>query len=114
MVTDVVARSTRVGYLEDLYLFQDNSNKFKPFIPQHFFFFSLAFLIHMCACVCVCVCVFNHFSRVQLFVTPWTAACQASLSWDSPGKSTGDGCHFLLQGIFLTQGLNLHLLHLLH
>ena len=23
-------------------------------------------------------------------------------------------CHFLLQGIFLTQGLNLHLLHLLH
>ena len=24
------------------------------------------------------------------------------------------GCYFLLQGIFLTQGLNLHLLHLLH
>ena len=31
--------------------------------------------------------------------------------WDSPGKNTGVGCHFLLQGIFLTQGLNLHLLH---
>ena len=28
--------------------------------------------------------------------------------WDSPGKNTGVGCHFLLQGIFLTQGLNLH------
>ena len=28
-----------------------------------------------------------------------------------PGKNTGEGCHFLLQGIFLTQGLNLHLLH---
>ena len=28
-----------------------------------------------------------------------------------PGKNTGDGCHFLLQGIFLTQGLNLCLLH---
>ena len=26
--------------------------------------------------------------------------------WDSPGESTGVGCHFLLQGIFLTQGLN--------
>ena len=26
--------------------------------------------------------------------------------WDYPGKSTGVGCHFLLQGIFLTQGLN--------
>ena len=26
--------------------------------------------------------------------------------WDFPGKSTGMGCNFLLQGIFLTQGLN--------
>ena len=26
--------------------------------------------------------------------------------WDFPGKSTGVGCRFLLQGIFLTQGLN--------
>ena len=29
---------------------------------------------------------------------------------DSPGRNTGVGCHFL-QGIFLTQGLNLGLLH---
>ena len=33
--------------------------------------------------------------------------------WDSPGKNTGVGCRALLQGIFLTQGSNLHLLHLL-
>ena len=33
---------------------------------------------------------------------------------DSPGKNTGVGCHALLQGIFLTQGSNPHLLHLLH
>ena len=31
--------------------------------------------------------------------------------WDSSGKNTGMGCHFLLQGILLTQGSNLHLLH---
>ena len=31
--------------------------------------------------------------------------------WNSPGKNTGVGCHGLLQGIFLTQGLNLGLLH---
>ena len=31
--------------------------------------------------------------------------------WDFPGKNTGMGCHFLLQGIFPTQGLNLHLFH---
>ena len=34
--------------------------------------------------------------------------------WASPGKNTGMGCHTLLQGIFLTQGLNLPLLCLLH
>ena len=31
--------------------------------------------------------------------------------WDSPGKNTGVGCHFLLQGIFLTRGSNPGLLH---
>ena len=31
--------------------------------------------------------------------------------WDFPGKNTGMGCHFLLQGIFPTQGLNLGLPH---
>ena len=29
--------------------------------------------------------------------------------WNFPGKNTGMGCHFLFQGIFLTQGLNPHL-----
>ena len=32
-------------------------------------------------------------------------------AWDSTGKSTGVGCHFLLQGIFPTQGWNPGLLH---
>ena len=31
--------------------------------------------------------------------------------WDFPSKNTGVGCHFLLQGIFLTQGLNPGLPH---
>ena len=31
-----------------------------------------------------------------------------------PGKNTGVGCHFLLQGIFPTQGSNTSLLRLLH
>ena len=31
--------------------------------------------------------------------------------WDSPGKNNAVGCHFLLQGIFLTQGLNPGLPH---
>ena len=34
--------------------------------------------------------------------------------WDSPDKNTGVGCQALLQRIFPTQGLKLHLLNLLH
>ena len=37
-----------------------------------------------------------------------------SSPWESLGKNTGEGCHALLQGIFPTQGLNPHLLSLLH
>ena len=50
-------------------------------------------------------------SHVWLFATLWTVAYQASLSMRFSGKSTGVGCHFLLQGIFLTQGWNSGLLH---
>ena len=39
----------------------------------------------------------SRFSRVRLCATPKTAAHQAPRPWDSPGKNTGVGCHFLLQ-----------------
>ena len=39
----------------------------------------------------------SHVSRVRLCVTPQTAAHQAARPWDSPGKNTGVGCHFLFQ-----------------
>ena len=41
----------------------------------------------------------SRFSHVRLCATPETAAYQAPLSWDSAGKNTGVGCHFLLQCI---------------
>ena len=50
--------------------------------------------------------VCKSLSHVQLFVTPWTVARQASLSMDFPGKNTRVDCYFLLQGIFPTQGSN--------
>ena len=50
-------------------------------------------------------------SRVWLFATPWTVACRLLCPWDSPGKNTVVGCHFLFQGIFPTQGSNQGLPH---
>ena len=41
----------------------------------------------------------SRFSCVRLCVTQETAAHQAPHPWDSPGKNTGVGCHFLLQCI---------------
>ena len=56
-----------------------------------------------CVYVSVCVCV-------------WDQSCLTLCDphGNFPGKNTGVGCHFLLQGIFLTQGSNLSLLCLLH
>ena len=58
----------------------------------------------------VCTCV-RVLSCSQLFATPWTVPCQALAVHGFPGKNTGVSCHFLLQGIFLTQELNPGLLH---
>ena len=57
--------------------------------------------------------VLSH-SVSDSFMTPWTVACARLVCpWNFPGKNTGVGCHFLLQGIFLTEGSNPGLLHLL-
>ena len=55
--------------------------------------------------MCHYACVLSRFSRVRL--------CDPRLHrpWDSPGKNTGVGSHFLLHGIFPTQGSNQRLLH---
>ena len=56
----------------------------------------------------------SRFSCVWLSATLWTVACQVPLSMAFSGKNSGVGCHAPLLGIFLTQGLNLHLLSFLH
>ena len=58
------------------------------------------------------LCLVAQLSHVQLFATPWSVTLQAPLFMgNSPSKNTGVGCHVLLQGIFLTQGLNPDLPH---
>ena len=43
-----------------------------------------------------------------------TVACQAPLSMGFFRQDAGVDCHFLLQGIFLTQGFSPHLLSFWH
>ena len=48
-----------------------------------------------------------------VFTHAWLSARIPS-PWNFPGKNTGVGCHFFLQGIFPTQGSNPGLFCLLH
>ena len=50
-------------------------------------------------------------SCVRLFVVPWTIVRQVPQSMEFSRQEYGVRCHFLLQGIFPTQGSNLHFFH---
>ena len=55
-------------------------------------------------------CVLSH---VQLFATLRTVAHKAPLSMEFSRQEYWSGLPFLTPGIFPTQGLNLHIMHLL-
>ena len=59
------------------------------------------------------VCVYLVTQSCLTLLWPHGLACQPPL-WDLSGKNTGVGCLFLLQGIFIIQGSNSHLLRLMH
>ena len=59
-------------------------------------------MMDVCGCLCVAPC-----NPMDCCLHPTTLFCP----WGSPGENTGVGCRFLLQGVFLTQGLNPDVLH---
>ena len=59
------------------------------------------------------VCMLSHFSHVRLFATLCTGACQAPLSMGFSRQEYWSGLPCPSTGVFPTQGLKLHLLHLL-
>ena len=63
-----------------------------------------------CVCVCVCVCAKLLQSCLTLYHPMDCSTRGSSVPGDSPGKNAGVGSHFLLQGIFLTQGPSSYLL----
>ena len=56
---------------------------------------------------------FHYWCAVSLVTQSCPTLCDdvQYSPWNSPGKNPGVGCHFLLQGIFPTEGLDLGLLH---
>ena len=64
--------------------------------------------------VCVCMCVRAHSVLSHSSQPHGLQPIRLLYPWNFPCKNIGVGCHFLLQGIFPTQGLNPHLLGFLH
>ena len=62
-----------------------NFKFFKAFYPYWIFWVLLLLLL------------LSRFSRVQLCATPWRQPTRLPRPWDSPGRNTEVGCHFLLQ-----------------
>ena len=62
---------------------------------------------------CICACVLSCSVVSDTFVTHGPQPTRVLCPWVFPGKNSGVGCHFLLQGIFPTRGWNPHLLQIL-
>ena len=84
-----------------------SSFSLSPFLYFCSFFFTH---VHLC----ICVCVQSHFSSVQLCDPMDRSLPSSSAHGILQGKTTGVGCHDILQGIFPTKGLNLNIICRLH
>ena len=102
-----------VLYINSVYFVKKQSKKifstffFVPFTSIYCHFCGLERSLRPGAIVPVCV------SRSVVPNSLWPHGLQPTrllYLWDFPGKDTGVGYHFLLQGIFPTQGSNLGLL----
>ena len=67
---------------------------------------------HVCVCVCACVCA-KSLQLCPTLCDPMDCSLPGSSVHGFSRQEYQNGLLWL-QGIFLTQGLNLHLLHLLH
>ena len=63
-----------------------------------------------CGPLCLCMSVLSRSIMSNALRPHGLLPTRLLCPWDFPGKNTGVGCHFLVQGIFPTQG-SMCLLH---
>ena len=76
----------KLSYIDNMILYIENSIDFTQNLLELINKYSMLLLL-----------LLSRFSHVRLCATPETTAHQAPCPWDSPGKHTGVGFHFLLQ-----------------
>ena len=90
-----------ISDLENISVLSDNLPSQTDCCTYHYLFLQLNRMVVICLVAKSCLTLQPHGLEPTRFLC----------LWDFPGKNTGVVCHFLLQGIFLTQGSNSHLLH---
>ena len=80
------------------------------FVAIYIAWSSLILLDLQLGCCC-CHCCLVTMSCPTLLQPHNLQPIRFFCPWNFAGKNTGMGCQFLLQGVFLTQGSNPHLLH---
>ena len=82
-------------------------------IAMYKLFYGHTLLFMLCKCLCLYDCSLTLSCPTLCDLMTYSMQ-GSSVHGIFPGKHTGVSCHFLLQGIFPTQGSNPHLLWLLH
>ena len=88
-----------------------NFHSFLQFILTHMhtstvFDIHLGFLTHFVTQICYCCCCLVTVLCLTFLQLHELQPADLLCPWEFPGKNSGVGCHFLLQGILLTQGSN--------
>ena len=107
-----VSEQTFLLYSKNIYIYVKKKEclglvSIRSWLKKSFLAFDLVY-IYVVICdsalwVCVYTCMLYSVMSDSLWphrLWPTRLLCP----WDFPGKNTGVGCHFLLQGIFLTKG----------
>ena len=94
-------RTQNSGFCSQLWVLRANTGKLKK-IPQS--------TLHYRAMLKAHVCVLSHSVMSDSLRPSGLQPARLLCPWNSPDENTGVGCHFLLQGVFSTQGSKQHLL----
>ena len=89
---------------------QRNSAVKGPWLVCVFTLLLFSFSLFFKVCV-LCYPLFIHFIMSESLQPYELQPTRLHCPWDFPNKNIGMGCHVFLQGIFLIEGSNLHLLH---
>ena len=100
MATHSSTLASKIPWTEEPGRLQSMGLQSRTWLSNFTFIPKASYIVH--------ACVLRHFSMPNSLWPCGLYPARLLCPWDSPSRNTGVGCS-VLQGIFLTQGSNLHL-----